>query len=119
MVSGGARPKVVELPMNVKRSHLVRWKRETINIDQKKLATQRDGRSRNWRSILKSVSRPLKFTSTGLIVVVEKRSHDGDRQINFNFSYAGGFNSFYGATSEGIKEGEDRSITAYQGFSSV
>lgn len=30
---------MVELPMNVKRSHLVRWKRETINIDQKKLAT--------------------------------------------------------------------------------
>jgi DNA-binding transcriptional regulator LsrR (DeoR family) len=27
--------------MNVKRSHLVQWKRETIKIDQKKLATLR------------------------------------------------------------------------------
>ncbi|MDO9182630.1 MAG: hypothetical protein Q7U04_09490 [Bacteriovorax sp.] len=39
--NGRACANVVELPMNVIRSHLVQWKRKTINVDQKKLATLR------------------------------------------------------------------------------
>ncbi len=74
--NGEGRPRVVELPMNVKRSHLVQWKRRTIDIDQKKLATLHY--SEGWT--IKQLADHFKIGQSSIKVRLYELDHSGNKK---------------------------------------
>lgn len=74
-INGRACANVVELPMNVIRSHLVQWKRKTINIDLKKLATLHC--SEGWT--IKKLAEHFKVGQTSIKARLRELEHEGGK----------------------------------------
>jgi transposase len=62
--------------MNITRSHLVQWKRKTISIDQKKLATLHQ--TKGWT--IKKLADYFKVGQTSIKARLRELEHEGSKK---------------------------------------